>query len=382
MKRTLRNSIIVTLSLMLVLAFQNCSKAGIQVEDTLQASTADVGANGSADNSDDGNNNNNGDAATEVPTEKASQSFSSMSQYKALDMVWVVDNSASMTKNVTQTKNNISAFFSSLRKEMDINFTLITKEDAIGLNTSFKLSDYTSLGSQINFMVHSYNPMMVAAATTCPIVPDASDVFCNQVKSNYRYNMVYGALNGFFRSDSLKVFVFVTDDDSSSPGKSSMQYNGASGLGYVTESKQTVENDDFITVKGFKQRMASAFGSSSSFKSFGFVSLANGASCRARVSQAYMDLNSQSGGDSFDICAADWSANFDALTSRVSEYAATTYVVSDAKFVAVESVVLGGVTLVKGSDYSVNGNVVTLKTDLVQAVGNYQITINYTRKVQ
>lgn len=265
---------------------------------------------------------------------------------------------------------------------MDINFTLITKEDATNLNTSFKLSDYTNLGSQINFMVHSYNPMLVAATATCPLVPDVSDVFCNQVKSNSRYNMVYGALNSFFRNDSLKVFVFVTDDDSSSPGKSSMQYNGASGMGYVTESKQVVENDDFITAKGFRQRMASAFGSSSSFKSFGFVSLSNSAPCRARVSQAYMDLNTQSGGDSFDICAADWSANFDALTSRVNEYAATTYVVSDAKFVSVESVVLGGTTLTKGLDYSVNGNVVTLKTSLVQALGVYQITINYNRKVQ
>lgn len=160
-----------------------------------------------------------------------------------------------------------------------------------------------------------------------------------------------------------------------------MQYNGSNGSGYVTESKQVVENDDFITANGFRQRMASAFGSTSSFKSFGFVSLNNGASCRARVSQAFIDLNTKSGGDSFDICASDWSANFSALTSRVSEYAATTYVVSDAKFVSVDSVILDGVTLTKNTHYSVNGNIVTLNSSLVQSIGNYQITIHYHRKV-
>jgi hypothetical protein len=285
-----------------------------------------------------------------------------------------------MTNNVNQTKRNIGAFFSSLKQEMDINVTLITKEET-NLQTSLKLSDYTSLGSQINFMVHSYNPMLVAAASTCPIVPTAGDTFCNQVKSNYRYNLVYGALNNFFRPGSLKVFVFVTDDDSSGVSLSSMQYNKDGG-GYVTESKAVLENDDFITTKGFQNRMASAFGSSSAFKSFGFLALNNGASCRARVSQAYMDLNTASGGSSFDVCALDWTANFSALTSNVLSFADTTYVVSDAKFVAVESVMLDGKTLTKNSDYTVSGNVVTLKSSLVSSAGSYLVKINYSRKIQ
>lgn len=367
MKRIKRNILILTSSLLLLLAFQNCSKTGIQVSDKLSQVASDVDTSGIS-------------IPEPVQTEKASETFSSSSRYKTMDMVWVVDNSASMTKNVTQTKNNISAFFSSLRQEMDINFTLITKEDATNLGTSFKLSDYTSLGSQINFMVHSYNPMLIAAASTCPVVPDANDVLCNQVKNNYRYNEIYGSLNGFFRPGSLKVFVFVTDDDSATLARSTMQYNKPGG-GYVTEAKAVLENDDFITVDTFKQRMASAFGSSSSFKSFGFLALPNGASCRARVSQAYMDLNAFSGGPSFDICESDWSANFNSLTSSVLDFADTTYVVNDPKFVSVDSVELDGVLLKANVDYKVNGHVITLDSSLVATQGTYSVRVNYTRKL-
>jgi hypothetical protein len=343
----------------LVLGFQNCSKVSF-------AEKAEM-------------------SSESVPQEpiisEATQSFTSSSKKTPIDMVWVIDNSGSMSQNVARVRENFAAFAATLKGEVDIKFALISRAEAQGYNTSIRLSDYTTLGTQIPFMVHSFNPMLVLAATTCKAVVDPADKFCAAVKANSRYDKAYGSLNSFFRDGSQKVFVFVTDDDSRPANNTSLQFDAVTGTGIESINVSSlVEDVDYITPATFVSRMTSAFGSASSFKTFGFVAQSAKLSpCYARESTNYQNLIASSDGGSFNICDKDWSANFKILTSSVINYAASTYTVSDEKFTAIESVSLNGMTLKLGSDYVVDKNVVTLNSSLFENIGNYDVQVIYKK---
>ncbi|WP_413557123.1 vWA domain-containing protein [Bdellovibrio sp. HCB209] len=361
----MRRLVVLLSVLVLVISFQNCAEHSFtQVP-----------------------SDNSSQLTPDVVLQQSQQSFSSETTRKAIDMVWVIDNSASMTKNVNLVKQNFSAFVKSLGSQVDINVALISRADALSYNTEIRLSDYSSAGVQIPFLVHSYNPMLVAAASTCPKSPSASDAFCQAVKGNSRYDRVYGSLNSFFRSGSQKVFVFVSDDDSANlamGAKSTIQFDKSSdpkgaSIDIVSVSSLT-ENVDYITPAAFTARMKTAFGSSGSFKSFGFIAYDSKTSpCLARPSNNYKSLIESSGGGHFNICNTNWDSAFTNLTSRVINYAAATYTVSDSNFHSIDVVELNKQALKLGTDYTVNGNVVTLSSALVKGVGSYSITVHYQR---
>jgi hypothetical protein len=358
-----RKIVLIVSALLTIVGFQNCAEQSYNFAQTDTNSGAGV-----------------------VPaTESKSQSFASSSTAKSIDMVWVIDNSASMTQNVARVKANFKAFVQALDSKIDIRVALISRSAAVSLNTQIALADYTSNGQQIHFMVHSYNPMLVAALSTCPASPASNDVLCSSLKSNSRYAGVYGSLNSFFRSGSQKVFVFVTDDDSSGiSGGSTIQYDSATNASGYDSIKVTslTENVDYITPATFQSRMVKAFGNETAVKSFGFTAYDKATSpCLARPSVQYQALIKTLGGSNFNICNADWSSAFSTLTTSVVDFAKNTYAVADDSFLGIDYVELNGAKLDADKDFSVSGNTITLNSSLLSQVGNYSIIVHYVRGV-
>ncbi|MFP5519897.1 MAG: hypothetical protein ACLGGX_08335 [Bdellovibrionia bacterium] len=316
----------------------------------------------------------------------AEQIFEAKTSKKPIDVVWVIDNSASMEDSVNNVKANFKAFVESLEADADINLALISRQEVMSnvkYRTQINLTDYSSKGLQIPFMVHSYNPMLVAAAATCPEAPDAGDTFCIGIKSKKRYSKVYGALNSFFRQDSYKVFVFVTDDDSRGlTSQSHIQYDSATNPKNidVIVKDGLVQNEDFILPSTFQTRMSQAFGGVNAYKTFGFIAFDKKTSpCLYRESKNYASLISQTQGMAYNVCDTNWKSSFAKLTEDILLYAETNFRVTDTSFVAVDSVSLNGAVLRANMDYTVSGNAVTLDPQLLANVGNYQVRVSYSK---
>jgi hypothetical protein len=357
--------ILLSLSLLVIFGFQNCAPAKFGLVDAQNNSL----------------NTTPVDPGTPVVTKE--KSFNSASKSKAIDMVWVIDNSASMTKNVQLVTKNFQSFVSTLQNQVDIHVALISRSTPFSYNTQISLPaalTASGVNVQINFLVHSYNPMLVAAASTCPALPTADDTFCSAVYANPHYKNAYGSLRSFFRQDSQKVFVIVSDDDSSDPGKSIVQFDDPSNPNsFLAISKSSLaENDDYIVPATFVNRMKSAFGASASYKTFGFISYdAKTSPCRAREGYAYQSLINLSGGQGYNICQTDWSSNFSSLTQSVIDYATTEYSLADSGVTNILDVTLNGTELVLGQDYTVNGDKIVLSSSLVSGIGNYDVDVKY-----
>ncbi|WP_220128799.1 VWA domain-containing protein [Bdellovibrio sp. KM01] len=359
----MRKLVLIVSALLTIVSFQNCAEQSYNFAET----------------------DTNAGAGVVPATESKSQSFASQSTAKSIDMVWVIDNSVSMVQNVNRVKANFKAFVENLDSKIDIRVALISRSEASSINTQIALADYTSNGKQVHFMVHSYNPMLVAALSTCPASPDKSDVLCSTLKGNSRYAGAYGSLNSFFRSGSQKVFVFVSDDDSSNvSANTSIQYDSVSDPKSYDNIKVSslTENVDYITPATFQARMTKAFGSATAVKSFGFLAYDKASSpCLARTSVNYQSLIKSSGGAHFNICNSDWSSAFSTLTTRVVDFAKNTYAVADDSFLGIDYVELNGSKLLADKDFTVSGNTVTLNSSLLSQVGNYSIVVHYVRGV-
>src|SRR5690606_28999334 len=100
------------------LAFQNCSQVSFSEKAELSSSST----------------------PQEPIISEATQSFTSSSKKTPIDMVWVIDNSGSMSQNVARVKENFKAFAATLKGEVDIKFALISRAEAQSYNTSIRLS--------------------------------------------------------------------------------------------------------------------------------------------------------------------------------------------------------------------------------------------------
>ncbi|AHZ83636.1 VWA domain-containing protein [Bdellovibrio bacteriovorus] len=343
------------------LLFQNCAPSAVTFKDSVElASSVEM-------------------QEEVVPEEEApvlkSQTFTAASKAKVIDMVWVIDNSASMTSGAEIIRKNFEKFAHLVENQVDLRVALVSKKDAFSLKTHVALPETMKNGQQVDFMVHSYNLLLVAAAATCP--ESATDAFCKKIQANSRYDKAYSSLSEFFRPQSQKVFVFVTDDDSSARDNTTVQFDAENLNGYVGIIKNLAVDEDYITAETFQDRMIRAFGRNGSYKVFGFIASAT-SKCRARPSDVYRSLITASAGAAFEVCAADWSAGFTKLSERVVDYATTEFSLQSENVKKVLSVQLNGKTLIPGQDYSVADGKVTLNSTLVKTLGNYIIDVTYT----
>ncbi len=231
-----------------------------------------------------------------------------------VDMVWVVDNSGSMREEVSQVKANIQKFANSVSERSDLRLSIISNQDPnLGLNL-----DSTTLPKdymQIPAYVGSNNGMSILAASVCDkaatiasetaltsicgqdlgatadtSVPGGGGVFGrvkNLENSDWQASVVAGTVKARMRESAVRIFVFVTDD----------------------VAKGAVTGENFLKVTGLD---------ASSTHVYAFAGLSKAGACDiAAVGESYLSIAKQTGGEVFDICENDWTANFSKLTENV-----------------------------------------------------------------
>ena len=304
------------------------------------------------------------------------ETFSITTNQGMIDMVWVIDNSGSMKEEAAAVRTNFSQFLTSVQSRTDMKIALISeREDSLSSISSAAGSTGVTLpdqfiaqgGIQVDSWIGSHDLLLVAAAATCGASDsDIGDVtalsglgstggtnkICGQsltfdtTESDYAVSAV-GKLNGFFRPNSKKVFVVVSDD-----------------LAYGVDDTNFVE-----LVKPALQNQAPTL--------FGFVGLdATRANCDiANVGTTYSNVAQATGGTMFDICDSDWSADFKKLSDNVVGIASSNFTVKAKAVASVVSAVIDGVAI-DVSKIHVVGSVVTVDPAAIPA-GAKSIVLTY-----
>lgn len=371
------NQILFTMScVVLMVGFQNCgTQYNLKMQDT-PSSSESLSPTAVTPT---------GTPPTNTPPEQTYsvkvQNFNSQTSTKPVDMVWVFDNSASMSEEASHVRQNFNKFIARLKMSSDIRVAMISSTQPNDLNTQVYLPQGTDANNiEVNYFIDSYNSLLVAAASTCKANEQTG--LCAKLRSQSRYSRVMGKLDSFFRPAASKVFVFVTDDDSSGQSQTTTIQVDNFPKGYIAYSKtKLVENEHYITGSTFLSRMDEYFGASSPYRLFGFVAKTKtDTNCAYRESKVYKSIIASKSGDSFDICDKDWSKHFDALANNILTYAQTEYVLSNvdlSKLKRVVSVTLNGRMLEFGKDYAINGKQISIQAALLANESIYSIEVAY-----
>lgn len=230
------------------------------------------------------------------------------SRTSEVDIVWVVDNSGSMQEEAEHVRKNVASFAAQVRKKANLRMALISKKGNSGTSVSLP-SDPDFL--QIDQSVTSWDSLLLAASAMCASGSNAS-TSCkdidnvNLIKPHNKLEKpndeikdskkIRGVLRNFLsREKSKKVFVFVTDDNSS--------WSHEKFLAIARENLQG------------QTPMVSSF-----------VQLPNSQkSCGDAVGKAYMDLAGKTGGSVYDICESDWASTFEQLANDVEREIETVF---------------------------------------------------------
>jgi len=313
MKRS--NIGLVASAALLVLMFQNCAQ---KVDFSTEGATAVGSAGGDGSGSGDDN-------SIPGPGETNEQFKVAFNREAApLDMIWVIDNSASMNAEAALVRSNFDAFLTALNKSTNFRLLLITTSDPLRNGVSIPSNFDPATHKQIDYEVGSFNGPSVLLKKL------------NEVPS------------GFLRSDSKKIIVFVTDDN----------------------SKMTADNfmTSLISNQGWSQQDVS-------ISSFIGIDAAS-SPCMAAEGVVYKDLASRSSGQTYNICNTDWSAHFSNLLNTSVSKAVRRFTLT--KTSAVSSIVaikVDGAEL-SSSQYSLSGKTVTL-ADSVNLTENSLVSITY-----
>mgnify|MGYP001028134492 CR=1 FL=1 len=218
-----------------------------------------------------------------------------------VDIVWVVDNSGSMSAEAAHVRNNVKAFADKVGKSANVRMALISKYGTSGTGVYLPSGpDYVHIKQDVT----SWDAVLLAASSmcattnpsaTCKQIDDAS-LFKPRTSSEpiateiAHSKNIRGSLRSFLSKNehSKKVFVFVTDDNSSWPIDK-----------FLAIARENLNG---------QTPMVSAF-----------VQLPNGKKCGDATGTAYVDLASKTGGAVYDICQTDWTATFDALAKHVEK---------------------------------------------------------------
>lgn len=251
-------ALLISIILSVPVAFNQCSEVSF---------TPAVDSKASITGNDDGSQ-----------TYQATHMFS-QNQLRPLDIVWVVDNSGSMSTEAAHVRNNLVNFVSTLANVTDVKLALLS---AIG--STGTLVDYPTIpipNLKINQSVSSTNGLRLLSSTICKV--GSTHALCNSGGEA----AVRGQLQNFLRADSHKVVVMVTDDESSVP------------------------MTDFLDVysESFDRSTVTVYG---------WVGLGGNLSpCQARTGTQYSSLATATGGEVYNVCDTDWTSRFNQLANNV-----------------------------------------------------------------
>lgn len=257
-----------------------------------------------------------------------------------LDLVWVIDNSGSMTQEIAHVRANLDRFTNSISSQANLKMSLISAAGNDGLRLTLRTDDPNRF-FQINQVVSSTNALRMTAAAFCK---DASGV-CSIFSSSLN-----GKLTSFLRENSKKVFVVVSDDESD------------------------IENEQFTAA--FRQTFPSQ-----EMTLFGFIGLgASQSPCQARTGERYKRLASETGGETFNICDPDWTPTFSRLAANVlSLVAPVVPLAHPTNQIEITQVILDGQPL-SSSQYQVSASGILINVELLQPNRVYQVKVHYRLK--
>lgn len=335
----MKRSVLFVLGAITIIMFQNCAQSvNFRTEEITALS---VGSNGEGSAPADGTGGTSagdsgaGDSSPgndgSVPSQPSNgPEFSEVfkvtfnSESAPLDMMWVIDNSGSMSQEAAAVRKNFDAFLTALNKTTNFRLLVISQQSDSGYGVVIPSSFDPNTHRQINQAVGSTN---------------GPTLLLNNLKT---------LPAGFLRQDSKKIVVFVTDDNSS------------------------IAAETFMSTLLVDQKWNARDVSVSSFIGLGAAE----SPCQAKEGLVYKSLATQSGGRNYNICNADWSASFsDLIDSSVSKAVRRFTITSTAEVKEIVEVKADGVVLDKAL-YSLSGKVVTV-ADSVNLSENSQVVIRF-----
>ena len=209
---------------------------------------------------------------------------------RPVDIVWVIDSSPSMGEEIAQVQSNLNAFTDRISMAgLDLRVALVGAE-----------ADLATPGRDyIGICI----PPPLSAEATCP---DVDSEQYKHIRLNVHSRDPIGKmleatpeLNGFFRINSLKHIVFVTDDDA--------------GWGNDAMDLVQVINSDPLLQGAMVHSVVDLVGYQSS------CIFDDNCSCGEERGQSYIDLSEMTNGGVFSVCEEDWSPLFTLLEERVVE---------------------------------------------------------------
>ncbi len=247
-------------------------------------------------------------------TVDAKEIFKYTAEKNPVDIVWLIDTSRSMVEECANVRSNFDSFINSLEANNDIKVALVaSSNDPTGLGLQVKLSDSAKQRGhiQIDSVVSSNDPLYALSVISCSSA-DASSLCgnpisgVNQSKGPLAFNPSNrGALLNFYRPNSKKVFIIVTDDDALKVTHDNLfsflpqTHQGATFFSFVSKQGTTAEKlrelienpnitgDELPQVKG----------------------------------SSYINLAKSSGGEAYDIYDSNWSKHFDTLKNSIEDIA-------------------------------------------------------------
>lgn len=254
-----------------------------------------------------------------------------------VDIIWVIDNSGSMTDNIAKVRKNFNAFVTSLGTTVDVRIILLSAPSSIGA-LGLSLPSTAVGGVQISNSVQSNDGAILAAAASCEASLTQSETrVCGEtvtsggmvLMSNTEPTDVAGKFRPSFRAGASRVYVFVTDDES------------------------WMKGDAFV-------RIATAANAGVAPRVFAFRGTSSSSCDISNPGLQYDAMIKATGGEGFDICLSDWSPSFSKLTSSISSMVTTAFTLKSVPNPTTVKVYLNG-ALLPASAYTLVGAQLSLK---------------------
>ena len=302
--------------------------------------------------------------AAEVKKEEANvatDEFPISQDLKAIDIVWIIDNSYSMDDAIANVETNFTSFVQSLSDSTNAKIAMITKDCATNENGQVAAcislsSDITSKVKLVDFEVASTNPLAILSAATCKkedsalismdeesLFPSANMNICNQGPAegieNFELPLVAGALSDFFRKEAKRVFVAVSDD-----------------IAVGVENEYFADVQAYMGVEDFH-----FFGINGTVKP-GDPNPPESANCTSEYGNAYIQLAQKYQGENFDVCDSKWDDKMVKLASGLKSIAKHIFALKSDNATKIISVEVDGEEL-DVKDFEIKGNKVHYKKD-------------------
>lgn len=266
----------------------------------------------------DGGEKKGGDETTNLG--KGQKSFQFEANRGEVDVLWLIDTSGSMADDTLIVKNNFDRFLTNIAEKSHARLTLVAKKSAISLTPQATAAGHR----QVDETIGSTNALVIA-----------------QKRLND------GTIT--LRNGAKLVMVVVTDDNAMSV----TDLNFISGLN--------------AAIQAIKPTL------------FAFRGVTDQVSCNiTRAGLAYDNLARATGGDVFDICAPDWTPNFNKLAESVAMIAGTSFKIDDPALDVVTQVTLDGVVL-DPADFRVSGDTIQLVSKVVKPTSK-EVDVRYKTK--